>query len=1254
MSIITNINDSDLRSFKVNDEIVVDKNVIGEFIKNSAQLTILNKNHTYDSLEKTYLNINKFGLWHVDDLKNNEESVEANLTLSDLSIKFDEDYEDSFSFPATLGEWATWIGNKTGVPLKGTFLNSNKILKEKPYLGNNPKYRTAVKIIAKYACGWAEVNEDKTYSIRWFDDSVEEIEDWESFKHGNETSATNILILSTGVTENNVRYPEQIPTTPHELRIEDDWLVIDRYDISKSIFEQINGFLYTPITELILPYGLLEFKVGQKIRTKDFELNDIETYITSHSLNWDGGDWEDSKSWTSTLKMNELKETTTKYQYSNSIESRVGRTEINCDKNNKKIDMLVEDVDTIEKDITTSKTATGNPIEIDDAGEYPLKSIKIEGKSQEIINYLKNEGKNASMNGVTYTFNEDGSITIKGTATNTSYAMILGESLFDYSKERFKIETDYVASGWYNSNIRLIGRGTDSKYYNIYQGNVADIKNVSLSLVYIQVVTGATIDETIYPMISNKASSFVPPGTWLKLISSNKNLFNSNDCISFNGHIANGILSYNSGNKVLVFPCAPNKKYAISKKSGDRFRIGSYPTFANKGITLNNYISNDNTNILTITTGSNDKYLYIEYWVNIEEASEKEIINSIQIETNEPTEYIAHEENTALIDLNIYNDSGKIIAHYEINDEEIFKNGVLSKKDGETHSLPYTILNMNKGYNYVTLNDELYPNMEIEYLLDSKLNDTYVSKSQFAMESDKIHLEVSKKLDNIDIGGTNLLPGTQLLDNSKIDIKSNLKLNAYKNFSSSSLDLTNSTINYDDCLRWYETLTLEPNNEYTLSFYAKGTKVRTYIYPDAILQGTSSQGLSTNITDGKIEFSLTSEWRKYWVTYKTLSNISGKKSLLFRVLKGENAEICGVKLEHGNKNTDWDPSPNDIKAELELKVSKNDSNQIVSMLNASADEITFAGGSKINISTVGKLIISAGNFRLDAAGNITATGGTIGGFSLSKNSFSTNINGIYDYDRNDINVVQQMLLRPSYFEAIKNIYDANNDGKLDALDLLIVQKIIDKTMSNNKKVSGIFTINTANPKHCITLSAYGQTLFDLGIGMLYVANADFGQASVGGRNIIVGDDEGDCIWQLWIQQGASPRLVIETYNTAYAVGLSTSDQRLKHDIDFTKIKALPLIEKINHREFVYNNDENNELVKIGYIADELQEIDEQLVFEVGKDKIKQINQLYLEALLSKGEQELYQLLKKQQEQIDELKDRVTKLEKERGNYEEIK
>lgn len=506
MSIISNIIDSDLRGFKVNDEIVVDKNVIGEFIKNSAKLTILNKNHQYDSLEKTYLNITNFGKWYVDNLNNNEESVEADLTLFDLSIKFDEDYEDTFSFPATLGEWANWIGNKVGVPLKGTFLNSDKQLTEKPYLGNNPKYRTAVKVIAKYASGWAEINEDETYSIKWFDDTTIHIEDWENFKHGSTTDPVNIIILSTGVTEDNIRYPEQIPTNAHELRIEDDWLAIDRYLISKSIFEQINGFSYTAITELTLPYGLLEFKVGQKIKTKDIELNEIESYISSHTLTWDGGAWNDPNSWTSTLKMDELKETTTKYQYSNSIESRVGKTEINCDKNNKKINMLVEDVDDIEQDITTSKQAQGNPIEVTDSGEYPLESIGIDEKSYQETTTGKNKFINiesATYAGITLTHNSDDSYDIVGTSTSTGNiffqkdiaiekAMLKDNThyIISFSQEidadKILIVSEFYGNGQYKR--RLVSSTAD---YRIGLSNLTDVDTFRC---YIMIKVGQTVN----------------------------------------------------------------------------------------------------------------------------------------------------------------------------------------------------------------------------------------------------------------------------------------------------------------------------------------------------------------------------------------------------------------------------------------------------------------------------------------------------------------------------------------------------------------------------------------------------------------------------------------------------------------------------------------------------------------------------------------------------------------------------------------
>lgn len=506
MSIISNIIDSDLRGFKVNDEIVVDKNVIGEFIKNSAKLTILNKNHQYDSLEKTYLNITNFGKWYVDNLNNDEESVETDLTLFDLSIKFDEDYEDTFSFPATLGEWANWIGNKVGVPLKGTFLNSDKQLTEKPYLGTNPKYRTAVKIIAKYASGWAEINEDETYSIRWFDNTTINIEDWENFKHGSTTDPVNIIILSTGVTEDNIRYPEQKPTNAHELRIEDDWLVIDRYSISKSIFEQVNGFLYTTITELTLPYGLLRFKVGQKIKTKDIELNEIESYISSHILTWDGGDWNDPNSWTSTLKMDELKETTTKYQYSNSIESRVGKTEINCDKNNKIINMLVEDVDEIEKDITTSKQTSGNPIEVNDAGEYNFESIGIDGKSYQETSTGKNKFINiesATYAGITLTHNSDDSYDIVGTSTSTGNIYFQKDIAIE--KAMLKDNTHYIisfnqeidadkiliVSEFYGNNQWKRRLATSTTSYRI---GLCDLTDVDIFRCYIMIKVGQTVN----------------------------------------------------------------------------------------------------------------------------------------------------------------------------------------------------------------------------------------------------------------------------------------------------------------------------------------------------------------------------------------------------------------------------------------------------------------------------------------------------------------------------------------------------------------------------------------------------------------------------------------------------------------------------------------------------------------------------------------------------------------------------------------
>ena len=149
--IVQGINDSHLLSAKITDEIIKDKVVIGTFIKNTAEISAINLNHVYNVLNNTYISIQSFGTWYVEEISDDEANSQIKIKLSDLSKKFDKDYEDTFIFPATLKQWATWIGTKVGVSLSGTFPNEDVSLSKRPYIGNAPTYREAVKKIAKYA-----------------------------------------------------------------------------------------------------------------------------------------------------------------------------------------------------------------------------------------------------------------------------------------------------------------------------------------------------------------------------------------------------------------------------------------------------------------------------------------------------------------------------------------------------------------------------------------------------------------------------------------------------------------------------------------------------------------------------------------------------------------------------------------------------------------------------------------------------------------------------------------------------------------------------------------------------------------------------------------------------------------------------------------------------------------------------------------------------------------------------------------------
>ena len=99
-------------------------------------------------------------------------------------------------------------------------------------------------------------------------------------------------------------------------------------------------------------------------------------------------------------------------------------------------------------------------------------------------------------NGITYTVNDDKSITVKGTATSLSYFEINTTNLNTYSETLFKAGVPIYT----NVEGGLPIRYTDGTY-DLIQSGVSTTPPKDIGVAYLQVNNGVTIDKTIYPMV---------------------------------------------------------------------------------------------------------------------------------------------------------------------------------------------------------------------------------------------------------------------------------------------------------------------------------------------------------------------------------------------------------------------------------------------------------------------------------------------------------------------------------------------------------------------------------------------------------------------------------------------------------------------------------------------------------------------------------------------------------------------------------
>lgn len=148
-------------------------------------------------------------------------------------------------------------------------------------------------------------------------------------------------------------------------------------------------------------------------------------------------------------------------------------------------------------------------------------------------------------------------------------------------------------------------------------------------------------------------------------------------------------------------------------------------------------------------------------------------------------------------------------------------------------------------------------------------------------------------------------------------------------------------------------LNFELRKNYVFSFLAKGSgTLRAHLYKDSVhvnIYAENSQGMVTeNVADGASNFTLTSEWKRYWVHWR-IDPYTGNgdtvlpQSVLLRATNGCEAWVAKPKLEEGALMTEYTEKKTDLIDKATAKAAG---------LNITADGVELYG-NKVKVNNNG-------------------------------------------------------------------------------------------------------------------------------------------------------------------------------------------------------------------------------------------------------------------------------------------------------------
>ena len=219
-----------------------------------------------------------------------------------------------------------------------------------------------------------------------------------------------------------------------------------------------------------------------------------------------------------------------------------------------------------------------------------------------------------------------------------------------------------------------------------------------------------------------------------------------------------------------------------------------------------------------------------------------------------------------------------------------------------------------------------------------------------------------------------------------------------------SVIYTNAASKYIEMAQWSVSSIIKKDEDYMFSFMAKGSgSIDAYMWSGSnlsIFTEDSERDTTTSNADGGRRISLTSEWKRYWVHWRS-EGTGIPNYVLIRCLQGSKAWVTMPKLEVGATPTDWIEGKSGFIEDsgIAAKILRTGIDIENGKITATADRFEVRNNSgkvTASVNKDGLLEVGAGVF----GGSLVGTSGT-----FSKLTHVSNANVSISFDQTHVGLL---------------------------------------------------------------------------------------------------------------------------------------------------------------------------------------------------------------------------------------------------------